>query len=156
MFPVWGHPVTKGREQTLSTRERSALWEKALNPKGSVASDYQRLKLVMDYWCALWFWPIDKANLLPSRHEFLFEVGCVLEGTMRATEAIRPTQGQIFGLEQPSLTLADQYGFVDLNALCESSERFKVVRQLASKYRFFRGSSTSPTCFAMRVASISF
>jgi hypothetical protein len=22
-------------------------------------------KLVMDYWCALWFWPIEKANLLP-------------------------------------------------------------------------------------------
>lgn len=137
IFPVWGHTVTKAHEQALTTRERNALWEKELNPKVGVASDYQRLKLVMDYWCALWFWPIDKASLLPSRHEFLFEVGCILEGTMRATEAIRPTQGQIFGLEQPSLTLADQYGFVDLNALCEGSERLKLVRQLAAKFRFF-------------------
>ena len=91
----------------------------------------------MDYWCALWFWPIEKAKLLPSRHEFLFEVGCVLEGTMRATEAIRPTQGQMFATEQPSLTLADQFGFVDLEALCENSERLKLVRQIAAKYRFF-------------------
>ncbi len=137
MFPVWGHPLTKTHEQTLSTRERYALWEKALNPKGGASSDYQRLKLVMDYWCALWFWPIDKANLLPSRHEFLFEVGCILEGTVRATETIRPTQGQIFGLEQPSLTLADQFGFVDLELLCENSERLRIVRQLAAKFRFF-------------------
>ena len=137
MFPVWGHPVTKAHEQALSTRERSALWDKALNPKGGASSDYQRLKLVMDYWCALWFWPIDKAKLLPSRHEFLFEVGCVLEGTMRATEAIRPTQGQIFGPEQPSLTLADQFGFVDLETLCENSDRLKLVRQIAAKFRFF-------------------
>jgi hypothetical protein len=137
IFPVWGHPVRNAHEQTLSTQERDALWNKSVNPKGGSASDYQRLKFVMDYWCALWFWPIDKAGLLPSRHEFLFEVGCVLEGTMRATEAIRPTQGQMFGVEQSSFTLADEFGFVDLNALSESSERLKLVRQLASKYRFF-------------------
>ena len=35
------------------------------------AGAYARLKFAMDYWCALWFWPIDKADLLPSRSEFL-------------------------------------------------------------------------------------
>lgn len=28
------------------------------------AGPYARLKFAMDYWCALWFWPIDKADLL--------------------------------------------------------------------------------------------
>ena len=25
----------------------------------------------MDYWCALWFWPIEQAHLLPTRDEFI-------------------------------------------------------------------------------------
>ncbi len=137
VFQVWGQTGTKTHEQTLTTREREALWNKSLHPDGGASSDYQRLKFVMDYWCALWFWPIERASLPPSRHEFLFEVGCVLEGTVRATENIRPTQGQMWGPEQPSLTLADEYGFVNLDVLCENSERLTMVRELASKYRFF-------------------
>ncbi|MEV4173843.1 class I SAM-dependent DNA methyltransferase [Nonomuraea sp. NPDC049709] len=30
----------------------------------AVDTPYWRLKMVMDAWCALWFWPIDKAGLL--------------------------------------------------------------------------------------------
>ena len=35
------------------------------------AGSYARLKFAMDYWCALWFWPIQQADLLPTRAEFL-------------------------------------------------------------------------------------
>ena len=35
---------------------------------------YRCLKLAMDYWCALWFWPIRNAASLPSRDEFLNEI----------------------------------------------------------------------------------
>ena len=28
------------------------------------SSAYRRLKLAMDAWCALWFWPIEEAGLL--------------------------------------------------------------------------------------------
>lgn len=45
------------------------------------AGPYARLKFAMDYWCSLWFWPIDKAELLPSRSEFLFDMSLILEGT---------------------------------------------------------------------------
>lgn len=34
------------------------------------AGPYARLKAAMDYWCALWFWPIEKAELLPDRQTF--------------------------------------------------------------------------------------
>jgi hypothetical protein len=40
---------------------------------------YKRLKTAMDAWCALWFWPLDKAYLLPSRTEFLLAMSFVLE-----------------------------------------------------------------------------
>ena len=29
-----------------------------LSEDGDIATPYRRLKLVMDYWCALWFWPL--------------------------------------------------------------------------------------------------
>jgi hypothetical protein len=45
----------------------------------------------MDYWCALWFWPLDQAELLPDRDQFWFEVGLVLRGNVVDT---RP-QGEL-------------------------------------------------------------
>jgi type I restriction-modification system DNA methylase subunit len=137
VFPVWGQPAEEASE-SLSTRERQALWEKALHPKSrSPSSDYQRLNFVMDYWCALWFWPIEKASLLPSRHEFLLEVGSVLQGTLRAVQNIRPAQGTMFQPEQRSLSVADEYGFVDLCAICKDSDRLRLVNEIAEAQRFF-------------------
>jgi len=52
------------------------------NRNAKTASAYRRLKLVMDYWCALWFWPIDQAHLLPDRDTFLMEVGLLIHGNI--------------------------------------------------------------------------
>ncbi|MFY0624140.1 MAG: N-6 DNA methylase [Pelagimonas sp.] len=41
---------------------------------------YKRLKTAMDAWCALWLWPLDKADQLPSRAEFLQGMAMILEG----------------------------------------------------------------------------
>lgn len=41
---------------------------------------YKRLKTAMDAWCALWLWPLDKADKLPSRAEFLHGMAMILEG----------------------------------------------------------------------------
>ena len=46
-------------------RRTTNLWKNAIHQQGvfgtaaRTASPYRRLKLVMDYWCALWFWPIN-------------------------------------------------------------------------------------------------
>jgi hypothetical protein len=45
---------------------------------------YKRLKTAMDAWCALWLWPLDKADLLPSRQEFLNGMAMILEGGFTA------------------------------------------------------------------------
>lgn len=41
---------------------------------------YKRLKTAMDAWCALWIWPLNKAEKLPSRAEFLQGLAMILEG----------------------------------------------------------------------------
>jgi len=53
-----------------------------LNEDGDLATPYRRLKLVMDYWCALWFWPITQSASLPSREAWWMEVGAILEGNI--------------------------------------------------------------------------
>ncbi|HRY16032.1 MAG TPA: hypothetical protein P5330_09210, partial [Candidatus Competibacteraceae bacterium] len=40
---------------------------------------FQRLKLVMDAWCGLWFWPLDWATELPSRDAWLASIQLLLE-----------------------------------------------------------------------------
>jgi hypothetical protein len=42
----------------------------------------RRLKLVMDYWCALWFWPIQGSSTLPMREQWWMEIGAILEGNI--------------------------------------------------------------------------
>ncbi|HNB71077.1 MAG TPA: hypothetical protein PLS70_08085, partial [Acidobacteriota bacterium] len=37
----------------------------------SSSGSFQRLKLVMDVWCALWFWPLEQVQNLPTRESFL-------------------------------------------------------------------------------------
>lgn len=40
---------------------------------------YRRLKMVMDFWCSFWFWPIDKADSLPSREEYMMYLAYILQ-----------------------------------------------------------------------------
>ena len=48
--------------------------------------DYRKLKLALDYWCSLWFWPISEYSLLPSRSLFILEMSLILTGRPAATE----------------------------------------------------------------------
>lgn len=40
---------------------------------------YFRLKNVMDYWCALWFWEFNDAHELPSRREYWSDIEAILD-----------------------------------------------------------------------------
>ena len=63
---------------------------------------FQRLRLVMDAWCSLWFWPLDWANELPSRDAWLASLELLLE-TARLDESNRAMMqlriGQAFDVE---------------------------------------------------------
>lgn len=81
---VYGHEESgEGSHKTI--REKDAIYKELFkSEKAQNAGPYARLKAAMDYWCALWFWPIDKADLLPSRQEFFFDMSLILEGNIRA------------------------------------------------------------------------
>ena len=82
---VWPH---QGEAQSSTSRHISRAQKEAirkqglLNEDGDLATPFRRLKLVLDYWCALWFWPITQSASLPSREAWWMEVGAILEGNV--------------------------------------------------------------------------
>jgi len=73
-----------GREEnnlihfTLTEQKDELFKQQGLAAEISSSSAYSRLKLVMDYWCALWFWPIVRSDQLPTRAEFFADIATIL------------------------------------------------------------------------------
>ncbi|MDR0696169.1 MAG: hypothetical protein LBF68_01305 [Christensenellaceae bacterium] len=44
----------------------------------SVDTAYEILKFIMDYWCALWYWPSNKTNKLPTESGYLLHIKTLL------------------------------------------------------------------------------
>jgi hypothetical protein len=88
---VWGQQSNGHQHSLLEQKDKIYLQEK-LSEGVANASAYRRLKLVMDYWCSLWFWSIADAEQLPTREEFLQEVGAILGETEMLAPATKQLQ----------------------------------------------------------------
>jgi hypothetical protein len=135
VIEIWGQPV---REQKISTtRDKDRILDGELYSRRlHAASPYRRLKLAMDYWCALWFWPIEKSHLLPSRQEWLTELMLLLNGEVRESEVAEPSLFPETAQEEYKGFLK-AHGLVDVDALASRFPRFKLVEELAERHRFF-------------------
>jgi len=135
-----------------------------LSEDGDTATPYRRLKLVMDYWCALWFWPLDRAETLPSRPQWITEVGAILDGNVMDIDEqqemdlspepakieqqflVPEIQGSLFddlpgqqtlAASSVDKTLHDRYGELRIKRLREHFPRITQVEKLADRFRFF-------------------
>lgn len=83
---VWGEPreaIGAGvRQGDILVRDQEEV-AAALEDRSSA---YRRLKLAMDAWCALWFWPIEEAELLPDRATWLAQMELILKGQTTAED----------------------------------------------------------------------
>ncbi|WP_199454174.1 Eco57I restriction-modification methylase domain-containing protein [Vibrio owensii] len=135
---VW--PESEHSEQLSSTHSKDALLKKSQHEGSAV---YPRLKMVMDYWCALWFWPIDNANDLPSRAEYLGEIEQVLEGyTVTETVVTEESSGQMAMFSEGNQQTQDLFstsrgGVVNKDFLYGVFPRLRKVDELAARYKFF-------------------
>jgi hypothetical protein len=127
-------------KQSLTTKQKDDLFNRELLSENILnSSPFRRLKLVMDYWCALWFWPIQEADKLPSRDEFLMDLTLILEGTVYETVPAKGEQLSLLPDDRPTqqdLDLTNEFGFVNVDALCKNIERLALVRDLADKHHF--------------------
>lgn len=132
---VWGQPALSDVRQPTKLDDKDRLADVLHAPH----SPYRRLKLVMDYWCALWFWPIEKAALLPSREEFFLDMMLLVEGNAFGSEFEETKQLEMFDEprpEQPKLSIESEFGFVNVDELAEQVPRFVLVKELGERYRF--------------------
>ena len=99
----------------------------------------RRLKLVMDYWCSLWFWPIRESGELPDREAWLFDLETVLLGDAIAAGHVGEQQA-LFPSTMPrqeALRFVDRFGVLNLKRLFAASPRLKLADDIGRKRRFF-------------------
>ena len=138
---VYGHEDVAEDSHTTIRQKDKILSELYKSEHMQNAGPYARLKFAMDYWCALWFWPIDKADLLPSRSEFLFDMSLILEGTLGSID-VHAGQLSLFEateLEQIAMEIVDTYGLdsvVDIPALRRNSPRLDLAARIAEQNHF--------------------
>ena len=141
-LPVWGQPAP-ARERRTSNTWKDRIRAQGIFSEGTrTASPYRRLKLVMDYWCALWFWPIEAAGWLPDRETFLNEIALVLTGSVYQPDLGPNQTADLFGEEYAehaadiARRISNELGMLDLDRLFEQFPRLKFVDELARRHRF--------------------
>lgn len=116
---------------------------------------YKRLKTAMDAWCALWLWPLDKADLLPSRSEFLEGMRLILDGgfsadgslAMESTADIQDPSPDFLDMLEPDAPARDLlkaaskrqdslFRETNVEALIENFDWLGVVVEVAERERF--------------------
>ena len=137
---VWGRESTQQR--TSNDQKDRIANQGVLSTEAFAASPYRRLRLVMDYWCALWYWPLDAKCDPPTRNEFLSEVHLVLAADIRIP-GIDPTDtGFLFGNEYAELDadsakrILYESGTLDLDKVLDEFPRLRLVDRLAQDLRF--------------------
>jgi hypothetical protein len=143
-------PETAAPAELLSRAQKEQLRKKhVLNEDDDIATPYRRLKLVMDYWCALWFWPITQSASLPSRDQWWLEIGAILEGNI-VDLAIQPDLPVAPDASVPADDLAslvdktsdlpglkDKLGQLRISRLRKNFPNIQTAEASYSRHRFF-------------------
>lgn len=134
--------------------------EKLADQRNRHNAPYYKLKLVMDYWCALWFWDARQAMHLPTRQQYYADVCQILElDVQQALEGVLPQAQQIdmygnipttqlqMNLQANSQDIAltddaDTFtqtiqAYTDKQNMFDNKERIAIVQTLAKRNRFF-------------------
>lgn len=158
---IWPHEIPQDNMlfRAYDQAEKYAEKERIFDTRYRHDNAYYKLKLVMDYWCALWFWEYKDAAALPTREEYWREIENLLDvsndkldrNTQRAmaganmvceeiefeygSERMTEEQAQIVAKSKEEMlesTTSQMTLFAD-----EEPERFKIAKRLADRYHFF-------------------
>ena len=160
-FSVFGHKDTSKDYHTSIRQKDKILSELYKSENMRNAGPYARLKFAMDYWCALWFWPIEKADLLPTRSEFFFDMSLILEGTIAAVNISNSAKSGLFSLfaddlsdaEKIAKEIVDTYGvntIVDIPKLRKENERLNLAYEISEQNHFMHWELEFADLFAER------
>jgi len=141
---LWGRQAQADTGSTVSREDIEAY----LAAPGSA---YRRLRLVMDAWCALWYWPLTTEVRPPSLDEWLG----ALEGLLGIAGKAGPTDAATFAdatvwgeLEQAEEMDLGFAGARAVDSVIEEHEWLTVVRDVAQAQGFFHWELDFATVFA--------
>ena len=149
-FDIYGLHID-GATTSLDFKDR--VLDQELHARGlDNTSAYRRLKLVMDYWCALWFWPIHEADDLPSREEWLFDLENLLLGDTVAAGPAHQQHDLFASTQNPEegKRFVSKYGVVNLKVLFRNFPRLQLADRIAEQRRFFHWHLAFADVFADR------
>lgn len=153
---VYGHEDSAEDSHTTIRLKDKIYKELYKSEHAQNAGPYARLKFAMDYWCALWFWPIEKADLLPTRSEFLNDMNLILVGAIStAKNTWEKGQYSLFPTEKEQLiekvlNFIPGQSEVNLDNLCALFPRLALVRDIAEQNRFMHWELEFADLFAER------
>ncbi|SUX45653.1 Eco57I restriction-modification methylase domain-containing protein [Chryseobacterium indoltheticum] len=122
--------------QSYTFEQKQQFAQERLKPN----APYYKLKLMMDYWCSLWFWDVRNAQDLPTRDEWYNDLEQLLninitENTILeapADETVRDYRKDKKQLEKQLAAALKQS-----TASLFTNERATLVQQYAEQYKFF-------------------
>jgi hypothetical protein len=138
---IWGLVPEEGQGTDFRVKDKRLAGMQGESSRNAVP--YQRLKTAMDYWCSLWFWPIDKVDQIPDRATFLMDMGMILSGDVLTSfsadmferETILSTSDED---KKDDLFAAEKsYGHVDIKSLKAKNPRLHVVGNVTETVGFF-------------------
>jgi hypothetical protein len=145
--PVWGQASSQSNRAPLTIADKEADLARFNRPNGP----FRRLKLAMDYWCALWFWPIPEADKLPTRQEFLNDIAAIFAGRESGFEK-PPEQLALDAALTPApkqTHLADVQA-ANVDELCQQNPRLRLAAELAERLHFHHWELTFAEVFVER------
>lgn len=141
---IWGG--YKDEEQ-IGLNLRSYDEKEQLNDqRNRQSAPYYKLKMVMDYWCSLWFWDVRKAEHLPTRQQYINDIASILNIDLTkqpktekaASSYTQEAQPSLF--EEPSVGAQAQQQIIEKTQkgnLFDNKERLEEVKSLSGQHRFF-------------------
>lgn len=130
--------------------------EKLADERNRHSAPYFKLKMVMDYWCSLWFWDVRDAVELPDRQQYWQDIQQILQMDLEKKYAeihtIQIGQQKLFDnsvqtafafVDEPKIEFSSEklvdtlITETDNKDLFDKNERLLLVQKLAKQYFFF-------------------
>ena len=141
---LWGREAQDDAGSTVSREDIEAYL-------GAPGSAYRRLRLVMDAWCALWYWPLTTQVTPPSLEEWLDALERLLGKQVKDAKGTDGTLvdasswAELETMEEVELGLA---GARKVQSVVDEHEWLTVVRKVAKAQGFFHWELDFATVFA--------
>jgi hypothetical protein len=141
---IWGGSQEK---EQIKLNLRSYDEKEQLNDqRNRQSAPYYKLKMVMDYWCSLWFWDVRKAEHLPSRQQYINDIASILNIDLTKQTIVEKVvssysnEVQTSLFEEPTVREQAQQQIIEKTQkgdLFDNKERLEEVKNLSTLHRFF-------------------